>query len=127
MENFKVGNFVTDGYDLMKVLEVKEESLVVDIFRDRLDSHPDYLVQEIIDLSELKYWTPKQGEWCWFWNNDKQPFLAQLDFLEEDEDTFNYITIQALHGSYADLSDTTHCFQYCEPFIGEIHSIYRGL
>ena len=67
-------------------------------------------------LSDYIKWKPQQGEWCWFWNNDKQPFLAQLACLDDEE----YITVQVLHGSLADLSDACFSFEYCEPFIGTL-------
>lgn len=66
-------------------------------------------------------WQPEQGEWCWFWNNNKQPFLAQLEQIDDDN---SYLTIQGLHGSYDDLSDACYNFSFCEPFIGQLPSAY---
>ena len=126
MENFKVGDWVKqvkENYsNYNKCFKIKA------VLNDNL-----YIVESnIFDIdtiqntdSQFELWEPKQGEWCWFWNGDKQPFLAQMDFLENDEDCINYWTKQGIHGSYADLSDATHCFQYCEPFIGELPIIYK--
>lgn len=85
------------------------------------DSRDDNLKQVInpnspAALSDYIKWKPQPGEWCWFWNNDKQPFLAQLECAYDEE----YITVQGLHGSLADLSDACFSFEYCEPFIGEL-------
>lgn len=70
-------------------------------------------------------WKPQPNEWCWFWNNDKQPFLAQLDFSEDDDNSTIYWSIQGLHGSYADLSDASYSWEYCQPFTGELPEPYK--
>lgn len=66
-----------------------------------------------------------QNAWYWFWNNDNQPFLAQLDFSEDDDGTTTYYSVQGLHGSLADLSDANYSWKNCEPFTGELPTIYK--
>ena len=104
---FKIDNWVQ-----MLGSEDKTIYQVIDILpNDVID-----IGDTIVDKYDIKLWEPKPNEWCWFWNNDNQPFLAQFEEMDDDQ----YVTKQGLHGSYADLSDATFSFRFCEPFIGQL-------
>ena len=79
----------------------------------------------VLYSDEVKLWDPEKDEFCWFWNDDMQPFLAQFDFSEDDDGTIIYYTKQGLHGSLADLSDALFSFKYCEPFVNKLPTLYK--
>ena len=115
---FKQGNWVRNSIypnDFGKVLEFTSESYSKEVC---LTNNGHCFLQ-------WEAWEPQPNEWCWFWNNNNQPFLAQLDFSEEDEETTIYYSVQGLHGSLADLSDANYNWKHCEPFIGELPELYR--
>jgi len=98
---FKVGDWVReyDKYsDNVNVVQI-DEHLLFDIENGR-----------VYDTYEL--WEPQKGEWCWFWDNTtKIPYLNQ--FMKMDR------------GLYQP-KDSVMGFQYCEPFIGNLPSKYKG-
>lgn len=79
----------------------------------------------VLYSDEVELWNPEKDDFCWFWNDDMQPFLAQFDFSEDDEGTIIYWTRQGLHGSLADLSDALFSFKYCEPFVNKLPTLYN--
>ena len=81
----------------------------------------------ILYSDEVKLWEPEEEEFCWFWNNSMQPFLAQFNFAEADDGILTYYTKQGLHGSLVDLSDALFCFEYCEPFLGKLPTLYKNI
>ena len=81
----------------------------------------------VLYSDEVKLWEPEKDEFCWFWNDDMQPFLAQFDFSEDDDGTIIYYTKQGLHGSLADLSDALFSFKYCEPFVNKLPTLYKNI
>lgn len=73
-------------------------------------------------FEDIELWKPKNGEWCWFWDNTNDiPLLSPLCSILEYE----------IFGSLLSLSETeddgeriTHHEKYiwknCQPFIGKV-------
>ena len=77
-------------------------------------------VYKIVDNFDLEYckqhncelWDPKQGEWCWFWDdNYTYPVLRQYEGLDSDTGKSMY------------RSNLGYYYDYCEPFIGTLPTV----
>jgi len=67
--------------------------------------------------SDCELWQPKEGEYCWFWNNNEEETAVVSKFIEMDAT-----------GSYKSSIVFAHCyisFDFCEPFIGELPSFLK--
>ena len=97
---FKVGDWVRDKtskqHTIKKVTSVYSDSVTV------VDST---IGINVMLIKDLELWQPKEGEWCWFWeNSDKRPLLGKLTGITESGKFFSG------WGTY----------DYCEPFIGQL-------
>ena len=70
----------------------------------------------------VEKWTPKEDEWCWFWNNDGLEMKQLLNtrsywkgFYYTKKPGVTLIKKKIL---------TTHYFEFCEPFFGELPTNY---
>ena len=90
-----------------------------------------YQINETNILHGTKHfiqWQPKEGEWCWFWNDsDDIPILAKLISIEYFLERPTEYKIKT--PSY--ISETVYsCMTYmyfknCEPFIGQLPTILK--
>ena len=55
-------------------------------------------------------WSPKQGEWCWFYDDELN---FPLDFVLDKFDRMNRFNQYVTHHG-------DEWFDYCKPFIGEL-------
>lgn len=62
-------------------------------------------------LENFKYWKPKPGEWCWFFNKDRIPTISQFVEMEEEKYFASYPNKPHQLGSW---------YAYCEPFFGKL-------
>lgn len=63
-----------------------------------------------IDENIWEAWTPKEGEWCWFYNDEANfPLDFVLDKFLKMSNWNDYIT-----------DCSVDYFTYCKPFIGEL-------
>ena len=65
----------------------------------------------VIYEKDIELWTPKEGEWCWF-SDEEQPYdclLAEFGEFHEAEDE-PYMTKNGM------------TYRYCEPFIHDLPS-----
>ena len=61
-------------------------------------------------LSDVELWQPKEGEWCWFYDDTEgTPIFGR--FYKQDKDFGNCCYPQHQINSP---------YSYCEPFIGEL-------
>lgn len=69
--------------------------------------------------THLELWRPKEGEWCWFWDNDDLPFLLQAtgEMVKTSNGYLYFSKQKQRHGNDASSN--------CEPFIGELPSFLK--
>lgn len=61
------------------------------------------------DINSLEPWQPKQGEWCWFWNEyDDIPTLNRFLCMYSDDE-----------------NGLPNGFDFCEPFTGQLPSFLK--
>lgn len=89
---FKVGDWVRQGNFVTKVHRVESG-----YYYDKNN--------ESISVEKAVKWDPKEGEWCWFW--DEHYTTAILAKFENISD-----------GLFVEHNG--NIFEYCEPFIGEL-------
>ena len=91
MQTFKVGDWIKEPNNtLTKLKEIPE-----------LNS---YYAEECV------LWQPKQGEWCWFWNEyDDTPTLSRFLCMYSDDE-----------------NGLPNGFDFCEPFIGQLPTILQS-
>lgn len=68
------------------------------------------------NIAQCKFWRPKEGEWCWFWNEYSKYTLTLgklARYSEEEKLYFSYNGV--VYMSY----------KHCEPFIGELPSFLK--
>ena len=109
MQQFKVGNWVR-----MKLLEGNLDVKPVQI--QAFDS-VDFIINGYkAASSDLVHWQPRQGEWCWFWNEYSKYTLTLgklARYSEEEKLYFSYNGV--VYMSY----------EHCEPFVGELPSLLK--
>ena len=102
LEKFKVGDWYRNKH-LNKLYQVNGYEGDFHVVIGQWVQHTD----EVLNNFEL--WVPKEGEWCWFWNNkNKLPTLTKFDFK-----TGRYWTSGGTQGEFFG-------FEHCEPFIGQL-------
>ena len=75
MNNFRVNDWVLDDEDnLFQVTRVRDNEIA-------LTNEPYYVLAE-----DFRLWTPKVGEWCWFYTRDT-PMLSKFYAMEHDRYT----------------------------------------
>ena len=113
MSNFKEGDWVRltyRYYDSTKKVTV--EKLVS-------ESEHGYLFNSSItgrcyapkEKATIEHWKPREGEWCWFWNDNNMPVVRKFKEL------------LCTHYKYSPYIDAHFKHQYysnCEPFIGTL-------
>ena len=101
---FKVGDWVTHGKELHQILEVEKGYVKA--------SNLGELSNCWINESKFNLWKPKEGEWCWFWDDD---FLS-----DNSTPILGKFEAKTKHGYR---QHANYCFyQHCEPFIGNLPS-----
>ena len=98
---FKVGDWVIHNGVHKRVTKA------VDGLIDSLDNQVAVIMKE----ESLELWKPKEGEWCWFLSNNREPVLKQFLQMCPIVPT-NYISKQGL------ISGSV------EPFIGQLPSSF---
>jgi len=93
MNEFKIGDWVVDSVN--KLFKIDESILNM------------ISINEVWGKS-LKLWKPKQGEWCWFWDENSKSLMKS-----------------PLIGRYGELSWTLEYYDFCEPFCGSLPSLVR--
>jgi hypothetical protein len=59
----------------------------------------------ILRIDEIEKWEPKEGEWCWFWDEHYTTAIL-AKFLEKTNEGY--------------FEHHSNSFEYCEPFIGTL-------
>lgn len=60
----------------------------------------------------LELWQPKEGEWCWMWNDGfDKPYLEKLMKIDKNGKFY--------------AKSVGDRFKHCEPFIGELPSFIK--
>ena len=107
MSSFKVGDLITiSGGKPWKATEDE-----VRIYRGKEDE-------------DIKLWRPKEGEWCWFWNNSKDLTLQKFWKIEQ-EYFISFFCDKNKSDGLVFYNVTEKNFKYCEPFVGELPSLLR--
>ena len=116
MTQFKVGDWVTINWH-----QDEEPNQITDIWEgdstESVDSSSNPSSTVFFDtcacrlLEERTHWQPKEGEWCWFWNNHTNicPLLRKLEYTLNS----NFYTNDEM------------IFTHCEPFIGQLPSLIK--
>ena len=68
----------------------------------------------LVPQSECELWQPKEGEWCWFWDNFNNPFIGK--FVARDGDNYQYKHTK---------NDKVYSAYKCEPFVGELPTFLK--
>ena len=98
MNNFRVNDWVLDDEDnLFQVTRVRDNEIA-------LTDEPYY-----VPAKEFRLWTPKVGEWCWFYTRDT-PMLSKFYAMEHDRYTESILWTNQ---------------DKCEPFIGNLPSFLQ--
>jgi hypothetical protein len=100
--DFKVGDWVRwSGFGLEECFQVHaidEDSQVL--------QNSDGLVYHV---TQCEPWKPKEGEYCWFWNDNQ--------LLNNGSPHF---------GQYGVLSYTEEFYEHCEPFVGNMPTFAKN-
>lgn len=74
--------------------------------------------------TDVKLWQPKEGEWCWFWNTQKDLTLQKFWKMEQNYFIVAFYEKHKIDGiAFYDINDKH--FKNCEPFIGELPSFLK--
>jgi hypothetical protein len=112
---------------VIDVLRIKPEEphfKVGDWVNEKGSETPRCLDKEYIEIinktntwEDFTKWQPKQGEWCWFYDDKKDnPFTSPLEEIFSIGDTI-YQSKYTNKGKYM--------WNYCEPFIGQLPTILQ--
>ena len=100
---FKINDWVSivrfPNHEPVQIKELKDDGYILST---NLFAKSEYLTK----------WEPKEGEWCWFYDDNG---IVQLGKLIE--------IIGECYKVYLN-SDNTDIFCYCEPFFGKLPSFY---
>lgn len=98
----KVGNYIKRATDILEVIQItlnEGEALV------KCENGETY------SLGDFDLWSPKQGDWCWFFNaNNEDPILRQFEKMRQEK---------------FKVKDALEFFDECEPHIGKLPYNYR--
>lgn len=82
------------------------------------------LYADFYESEEIELWQPKQGEWCWFWNSEKD--LTLQKFYKKQQDYFIVVFCEKHKTAGIIFYDVTDKhFKNCEPFTGELPSFLK--
>ena len=109
MNEFKVGDWVTTkaGY-------TKQISGLTRDACDTLSIGNTSVGVNVVFKNEIELWQPKEGEWCWFWDNFNNPFIGK--FVARNGDNYQYKHTK---------NDKVYSAYKCEPFVGELPSFLK--
>ena len=76
------------------------------------------------NITQCKLWQPEEGEWCWFWNNEKD--LTLQKFWKKQQDYFIVVFCEKHKTDGLISYDVTeNHFKNCEPFIGQLPTFLK--
>lgn len=105
---FKVGDWVIVNNVIQQIVDMNPEN-DYNIACDMLETTDDYVPMESADL-----WQPKEGEWCWFYNDTETGEDTTLGvFKSKRGSAYNCKPIDR---------EEIITFFCCEPFIGKLPS-----
>ena len=115
MIKFKVGDWVTTkaGY-------TKQISCLTSDACDTLSIGNTSVGINVVFKNEIELWQPKEGEWCWFWNNGSQAFLGQYDGVATSSTSTWYMCKFVKHSN-----TISSIYDNIEPFFGELPSFLK--
>ena len=112
MEAFKVGYWLRNTEE-NRVFKATERDIHVIKLLSKLNK-PHYAEQ----------WQPKECEWCWFWNNEKDLTMQKFWKIEQ-----GYFIVPFCEKSKNDVifyyNIATAHFKNCEPFIGKLPTFLK--
>ena len=113
--NFKIGDWVivdTDDFKSCKPHCIEEFGhngatvLIEGVWENRK------IKKLSVNCNFLTLWQPKEGEWCWFFDNKREiPKLGKLKHKTDNQ----YVAYMTLNASMS-----VQYFKFCEPFIGQL-------
>ena len=113
---FKIGDWVKNNsvntkYQIQDIFKNGYSWYATSIKLEPRNKWDSYLYGLPELLNDCVLWKPKEGEWCWFWNEGaSEPSLGQ--FKEE------------IMGKYY-VKRKIYAFDFCEPFIGKLPSFLK--
>lgn len=102
--NFKVGDWVEifSSIHQIEIIDYEDENCVLSTYPNRYRTK----------LNDLRLWQPKEGEWCWMWNDGfDKPYLEKLMKIDKNGKFY--------------AKSVGDRFKHCEPFIGELPSFIK--
>ncbi len=74
------------------------------------------------DLESISKWEPKEGDFCWFWNNQKDLTCAKFFKMDCKYYIVSYLEKERLQDHFYFLV-TEKEFKHCEPFLNTLPTI----
>lgn len=114
-KEFKIGDWVRS-----KGSEINSQNAELLVKQLKSQIQIDKFIIPYIDEWEL--WQPKEGEWCWFWDDGYRPMLCK-----SNGKVIKYFNGTILYMSDEYIYSGTFGTRYCEPFIGELPSFIKEI